>query len=53
MVKKVNLDMKHGDEFLIDKIIRIRYANHPESDEPTSSYSIIAKYLKVPLNTVT
>ena len=52
MVKKITLDMKHGDEYLIDKIIRIRYANQPESDKPTSSYPVIAKFLKVPFNTI-
>ena len=53
MVKKVNLDMKHGDELLIEKILWIRYANLPESDKPTASYNTIAKYLKIPSHTIT
>ena len=49
MVKRIKLDMVHKGEKLIDKIIRIRYANYPESDKPVASLSVIAKYLNVPL----
>ena len=52
MVKKIDLKLKHGDDLLIDKILRIRYANLPDSDTPTASYPVIAKYLKVSMNTI-
>ena len=49
MVKKIGVDYKHGQEKLIDKIIRVRYANMPQCNEPVASYEVLSKYFKVPL----
>ena len=47
MVRKltISIDMIHGDEKLIDKILRLRYPDYPEDDTPKASYNIISKYL--------
>ena len=54
MVRKltISIDMIHGDEKLIDKILRLRYPDYPEDDTPKASYNIISKYLKVPYKTI-
>ena len=53
MVKTAKLDKcMHKGELLIDKILRLRYPDYPESQSPKASYNVISKYLEVPYNRI-